>query len=367
MANNFLTVEEIAKESLLRFRNNLVMRQLVYTDHSSEFAQKGDSVQVKKPASFVANDFTSTISAQHIVEDKVSVKLDKISDVSTEISSKELTLNIQDFGTQVIEGAMQALAQKVDYELTGLYADIPYIAGTAGQTPSKLDHIAQARKVLNDNKVPFGNRFAVWDTEAEAKLLVIDSLVNAEKSGSTAALREASMGKVFGFDNFVDQNIRTHTSGTAATFNVAGTAGQSTLSITTATNAHTFKKGDIITVTGVTQKFAVTADVTVAATIATVSVSQKVATTFTAAAGALTANHVASIAAHKNAFAFVNRPMALPMGGAEGYVANYDGLSVRVTMGYTMSSKVNTISFDILYGVKTLQPELAVRVFGTSA
>jgi hypothetical protein len=56
--------------------------------------------------------------------------------------------------------------------------------------------------------------------------------------------------------------------------------------------------------------------------------------------------------------------MALPLGGATGAVVNYNGLSIRVTMGYTMSNKVNTISWDILYGVKTLQPELAARMLG---
>lgn len=76
------------------------------------------------------------------------------------------------------------------------------------------------------------------------------------------------------------------------------------------------------------------------------------------------ANHVANLAFHKNAFSLVNRPQALPVGGATGYVVDYNGLSIRVTMGYSMSSKINTISFDILYGVKTLQPELAARMLG---
>ena len=64
MSNTFLTIEEIAKESLLRLRNNLVMRQLVYTDHSQEFAQKGDTVNVRIPATFTAKEFGDTIDAQ---------------------------------------------------------------------------------------------------------------------------------------------------------------------------------------------------------------------------------------------------------------------------------------------------------------
>ena len=111
MSQNFLTVEMIAKEALLRLRNNLVMRQLVYNDHSSEFASYGDTIQVRKPATFTAVDFvgnSNAIDVEDIVESKVQVKMDKIADVSVEVTSRELTYNIQDFGSQVVEGAVQA-------------------------------------------------------------------------------------------------------------------------------------------------------------------------------------------------------------------------------------------------------------------
>lgn len=367
MSNTFLTVQEIAQESLARLRNNLVFAQLVHRDYSGEFASKGDTIQVKKPATFEAKEFTTATDTQAINEEPVLVKMDKIADVTVEVTAKQLTQNIQNFGDQVVEGAMQALAQKIDLDLAKLYADIPYSAGDAGQNPAKLAHLSQARKVLNENKVPMNLRRLVVDPEADAELLVLDAIVNAEKAGTTAALREASLGRLLGMDTFMNQNIQAHVKGTAATFDVAGVAGEKTLAITTATNGHTFKKGDIITVTGVTQPFAVAADAEVAATIATVQITEAVETTFTAAAGTLKANHTGNLAFHRDAFALVNRPMALPMGGANGYVANFEGLSVRATMGYTMGSKINTISFDILYGVKTLEPKLATRVWGASS
>ena len=88
MSNTFLTVEEIAKESLLRLRNNLVMRQLIYTDQSQEFAQKGDTVNVRMPATFAAKEFNNTIDAQGVKESAVAVKLDKIADVSVDITQR---------------------------------------------------------------------------------------------------------------------------------------------------------------------------------------------------------------------------------------------------------------------------------------
>lgn len=371
MPNVLLTVEQIAKESLLRLRNNLVMRQLVFTDFKDEFANMGETVKVKVPATFTAQDFESEIEVQDIAESEVLVKLDKISDVSVEITSKDLTLSIQDFGTQILDGAMQALAQKIDSNLAGLYIDVPYFSGTGGQTPSKLDHISNARAVLNTNKVPYTDRNAVWGPEAEAKLLVIPSIVNAEKSGNTQVLKEANLGRVLGLDHYGDQNIKTHTAGVytalADVTVTTGAAGATSVVLTSTAGASTAKlnKGDLMTIDG--NQYVVTEQTLAAvAGVVTAKIYPALKANAATKAVAFQTSHIANLAFHKNAFAFVNRPQALPLGGATGYIANFEGLSVRVTMGYDMDSKKNKISFDILHGEKTLQPELACRVFGTA-
>jgi hypothetical protein len=368
MSNTFLTVNEIAKESLMRLQNNLVLGSLVHTDFSDEFANKGDTVNVRKPAVFTAQEFTTTTSAQVIAESNVPVKLDKIADVTVEVTSKQLSLNIQDFGSQVIEGAMQALAQKIDEDLAKLYVDIPYYTGTAGTTPAALANIANVGKVLNTNKVPFANRRLVIDPEAQAKLVILDAIAGADKSGSTQALREANMGRILSFDTYMDQNIQTHTKGSldaAATGTVSISTDATLVTVASGGNAKTVKKGDIVSFADTAGTYVVTEDKTTAADgTGTFNVYPALAADVTAKTITIVGNHVSSIGFHKNAFALVNRPQALPLGGATGYVANYNNLSIRVTMGYTMSSKINTISFDVLYGVKTLQQELACRMLG---
>lgn len=368
MGNSFLTVQEIAREALVRLENNLVMRQLVHTDFSNEFAKKGDTIKVKIPATFEANDFEGTITTQDINEGEVPVTLDKIADVSVAVTSKELTLSIDDFGFQVVEGAMQALAQKIDHTLTGLYADIPYFYGTAGQTPNSLKDISGVRKILNNNKVPNVNRRLVFDPEAEAELIVLDAIVNAEKSGSTAALREASMGRILGFDTFMDQNVRTHIAGDYAALTdvtATGEAGSNTVTLESAAGTSTGKlnKGDLLVING--QQYVVTEDTAPAVSgTLTAKVYPNLKSAYNGAPVTFVGDHVANLAFHRNAFAFVNRPMALPSGGADGYVETYNGLSIRVTRGYDMKTKQETISFDILYGVKTIHPELAARLLG---
>ena len=375
MSQNFLTVEMIAKEALLRLRNNLVMRQLVYNNHSNEFANVGDTIQVRKPATFTANEWAGSTSTQNIVEDNVLVKLDKVADVSVNVTAKELALNIQDFGFQIVEGAMQALAQKIDEDIMGLYKYIPYrgTGGTPGSLPNALACVADARATLNTQKVPFSNRYMVLSPATEANLLVLDAIAGAEKSGSTQALREANMGRIMGFDMYMSQNVMSHSRGTweSQSPQVSGTpdAGSTTWTVKNLTQSnHSINVGDMFTINQFDKTYTVVGKPVTASEASSTTHEIDVwppleAAGVDGAAITVLANHVANLAFHKHAFAFVNRPLALPMGGAQGAVENFEGLSVRVTMGYEMSEKRNNISFDILYGVKTLQPELAMRLW----
>lgn len=368
MANTFLTVQEIAREALIRLRNNLVMAQLVHREYSAEFGNKGDTITVRKPAVFTADDFTTDITVQNVTESSVAVQLDKIADVSVEVTSKQMALNIQDFGSQILDGAMQAIAQKIDADGHALYADIPYRFGAAATTPDALADLAGVRKVLQNNKVPNTMRRLIIDPEAEAALLVLDAVVNAEKSGSTAALREANMGRLMGFDTYASQNVASHTAGAyAALADVTATAAAGATSIVLESAAGTstakLSKGDIFA-TADGQVFTVTAET--AAAIAgdvTVAVYPAVGTALTASAVTFTATHTSNLAFHRNAFALVNVPLALPT-GSDGYVTSFEGLSVRVVRDYDITYKKEVISFDVLYGWKTLYPELAARLLG---
>jgi hypothetical protein len=66
------------------------------------------------------------------------------------------------------------------------------------------------RKKLNQAKVPAGNRVLVINAEFEALLLDNASkLTNVDQSGSPAGLREASLGRLLGFDIYTSENLPT--------------------------------------------------------------------------------------------------------------------------------------------------------------
>ncbi|MEC0171661.1 P22 phage major capsid protein family protein [Paenibacillus graminis] len=373
MPNTFLTAQLIAREALPLLQSNMVMPYLVHRNHENEFKKQGDTIQIRKPAVFVADEFGGTINLQDVGEGQVLVKLDKIADVSVELTSKELTLNVEDFNQQILGPAVLAIAEKANRDLLSLYSDIPYHVGTPGSVPNTLQSFADARKVLDTHKVPLATRRAVWNPDANAQLAIIPAVVNAEKSGTTVALREGSMGRVQGLDNFMAQSVFTHVAGgytALADVTVTAAKGATTIKMESAGNSSTasLKKGDIFVIGG--NQYVVTADTAaaVAGDIATVNIypelkvaANNAAVTFTdRTSGA----HAANLAFHESAFCLVTRPLELPKGATEAYVTSFNGLSLRVVFGYNVTTKKQIMSIDMLYGIKTMYPELAVQVLG---
>lgn len=83
---------------------------------------------------------------------------------------------------------------------------------------------------------------------------------------------------------------------------------------------------------------------------------------------ALSANDVVGLgpagdynfAFHKNAIAFVSRPLAIPEAdsGAKSFVANFNDMSVRITITYEGRAQGHLVTVDILAGVKVLDTNL---------
>ena len=286
MANTFLTIDMIAKEALMILRKNAVMAGLVHRDYSKEFvAGVGDTITIRKPATFVVKDFVEStgITVQDATEDKKTVKMDKFYDVSFAVTSKDLTMSISDFSAQLLVPAMMAFRDKID-------AEIIKVAETATHTVTHAEgliapaDVISARKLLNDGATPLSMRSLVVGTQAEADLLSSELFVSAEKVGDTEGLKEASLGRKFGFDTYVDQNVG--------------------------------KK---------------------------------------------------SLAFHKNALAFVTRPLALPQGNKESAIVNYDGFGLRVVKDYDINKKKDIISIDMVCGVALLNDDMIAVINDTRA
>lgn len=366
MDNTLITPSIIAKEALIALENETVLAGLSYRDYSKEFQKVGSTVTIRKPASFTVDTFAGTATAQTVIESSVQVVLDNHLDVSFEVSTQELSLDVVSFSTQLIAPAMRAMAQKVDELMAALYVDIAGHTDVSGT--AVVADIAELREQLNLQKVPMSQRYVVLHPTTEARYIALDAFLHAEKRGDTRALKEGSMGRVMGMDFYMDQNVNTHTCGLAGT--AWAVKGDATAGATSATfdasagNTGTAAVGEVFKIAGDPTGYRVTTAKVAASTCLTDIVFSPALKAAAADNAVVTfqATHKANLAFHKNAFALVTAPLAPPIGGAKAAVENYKGLSCRAVYDYTMATKTNVVSIDMLCGVKTLDKELAARL-----
>ena len=89
MSNTFLTPNIVANEALAVLLNSLVMANLVHRDYSNEFVNVGDTITIRKPAKFVAQNFTGTTEDQDATEGSVDIKMDRFRDITVPVTSRE--------------------------------------------------------------------------------------------------------------------------------------------------------------------------------------------------------------------------------------------------------------------------------------
>jgi hypothetical protein len=279
MANTFVSIKEIARQALPRLIDNLVFPNLVHKDFSNDFeVGKGATIQIRKPVTLTASEFSGSVTAQDVAESTVEVTLNKLATVDVAFGAIERATSVDDVNRLFIEPAAVALAEKINNDGLALLKEITAFAHV---DPMSLEPFSIGAMILNKAKVPLSPRYGVWSPDAEADFRTIPAIVNAEKSGSTAALRTGAIGNIFGIQNYMAQGVDS--------------------------------------------------------------------------------DNMLGCVFHPFAFAFVTRPLQQPS-GVESYTTSYNGITLRVTKGYDMKTKTEMLSMDVLYGYKTLDKNLAVKL-----
>jgi hypothetical protein len=405
MANDFNTIDVIAKESLRVLDNELVMAKLVHRAHESEFGdamngyESGDTISITRPTDFTVRDGAVSTN-QDIVEGKVSLVVDKQKGIDFGFTSKQLTLDIKELSERVIKPAMVQLANQIDLDLMGLYKFVPNWVGTAGQVINSFADFAKGPERLDEYAVPQDGRSAVlapadhWGMLGNQTALYMQDVAKS-------AYRNRSLGMIGGVDTYMAQNVPAHLTGAdvSGTVNAAITTSTVTyasvkdagMTQTITTSSVTLTAGDIITIAdvnavnpvtkanlGFAKQFTVISYTTNSAVIYPAMIwtgpFQNVAVTAgvtdlngkaITAVGDASTTYRQNMVFHKNAFALAMVPMVKPPGAVEVARESYKGTSVRLIPTYDGTNDKSNFRLDVLYGVKAIDPRLAVRLSGT--
>jgi hypothetical protein len=397
-SNTLLTPTIIAKEALMQLVNSLAMSRHVYKEYKNEFVKVGSTITIRKPNKFRATK-TQARSNTNLAEPSTSMVMSTQAHVSWAFSSVDLTKTIEDYSKRYITPAAAALANQVDADLCGLYLDVANSAGTPGTTPATFSALGDGQVKMDDEAAPSERRVGILNPAANWALA--DGL-----KGTFAAqvakdiITKGFLGLIANLGLYMDQNVVRHTTGhftAGATplMNGATLTGATVLVTNGWSGANTVKAGDVFTIagvfsvnpmsgasTGVLKEFVVTADTADAgadmATLpyaptivygATNPYSNVSALPLTGAAlvfkGTQDIAYPQNLLFCPNAFALATVPIEMPANVWGARESDPDaGLSIRVVKQYDIDADEEIIRLDILYGIKTLYPELAVRLWG---
>jgi hypothetical protein len=197
-----LTAQGISRVAVALLVRQLVLPNTVTAVAGEEFAgSNGDTitVRVRQPRSARTQSAPgAALTADPLAEVPVDVTLAHLYDLAN-ITDQDLSLNIEDFAMQVTEPQTEAVATKAEAELAAVMNALSSDLTVNVDGSDMEEVILEARETLGRADVPPADRFFAVSPELATFVLGIDKFVRVNESGSDQALRDAVIGRLYGF------------------------------------------------------------------------------------------------------------------------------------------------------------------------
>lgn len=406
MANALLTPTAVTREALRILHQKLNFIGNINRSYDDSYAKSGakigDSLKIRLPNQYSVRTGAALTTGTGLdtTESSVTMQVATQKGVDTSFTSADLTMDLDDFSSRILEPAMSVLAANIESDAYSMYKDVFNTIDNDGNAIT-FKNIMEGRQKLNENLAPLdNNRCAILQPSHTTDLVdALKGLFHDSKAVGKQ-YREGMMGRTGGFDFFENSLITNHTTGTAAEgdslYNVDGAdqvssaeeIATNTFTLTVGTGTTTFEKGDIVTLTGtnevhpeskadlgVAKQFVVVSGGTATTTELTLSPAlvitgaKKSGTAAPTNAGAITKvgagnaeTMTSSMVFHKDAFAFATADLTMPEGVDFSAREVLDGISMRIVRDYQIGSDTFPCRIDVLYGFKTIRPQLACRL-----
>jgi hypothetical protein len=397
MANTLITPTAVTRESLRVLHQKLNFITNVTRDYDDRFAQDGakigDTVKIRQPNQYTVST-GAALSAQDTTESTVDLKITTQKHVDLSFTSQDLTLSIDEFSDRYIDPAMSVLAANIEADALNMFKDVNQQINNQGSAATFAKFLL-GRKKLVDALAPVNDRCVILNTQDNVDMVdALKGLFNDQKALSKQ-YKEGMLGRTAGFDFYENTLIPAFTPGgwngaytTDTRTSALATDGTAYATITVAAGSGTMVVGDVFTIanvfrvhpetkvsTGVLHQFVVTAanaggagSVAISPSIVLGGAKQNCTIPSTAASAAITfagtasTAHGVSLAFQKGAFAFATADLIMPKGVDFAARDNQDGIAMRVVRQYDINSDKMPCRIDVLYGYKTLRPQLATRI-----
>ena len=373
---------KLLAQGLVALRQQAVAPRFVNRGYEKEGGQVGSTVTIPVPSAISAAAVTpgpTQPANSDLTSTSKTIVLDQWYEARFYLSDKDkLQVVANQIPVQASE-AIKSLANNVDSAILAHYKNFHGASGTPGTTPfaSDLSEFLAGRKNLTNQLSDVSPRFSLIDADAEANALGLRAFQDASFRGDRDGILNGNIGFKLGSEWAVDQNIPFHTEAQAGTALVDDGTGYAVGIKTVHMDGFTTKpaKGDRFTLNQAastdSQSYTVVSSTTLAGTDSDVTfepgLKVALASGDDSSAVDFVGDYRANIMAHRDAIAFVNRPLLssndISDGGrAMGTVDPVSGLALRleIVRGY----KQIMYSFDVLYGSNLVRGEFGNVLYG---
>jgi hypothetical protein len=393
MANSLLTPTAVTREALRILHQKLNFVGNITRDYDDSFAKSGakigDSLKVRLPNQYTVRS-GATLSAQDTTETSTTLQVATQKGVDLNFTSADLTLSLDDFSARILDPAMAVLAASIEsHVLSNVYMDV-YQSVWNGGAAATYNKALDCKVKLANALAPSNDRTMLLDPAAMADVVKDTKTLFQDDSAIGKQYREGIVGRAAGFTWGENTLMPSHTRGAGDAAYVVNTStgitsGSATVAVTAGTGS--LAQGDVITIAGVIevhpetkvstgrlQQFVITAayaggagNISVSPTPVTSGATQNVTIVSAGAGKAVVIAGTAStavqtgLAFQKGAFAFATADLVMPEGVDFARRETMDGISMRIVRAYDINNDKFPCRLDVLYGFKTLRPQLAVR------
>ncbi|MEO6081567.1 MAG: hypothetical protein ABIQ18_00475 [Umezawaea sp.] len=190
--------------------NQTVLAATTWRDAEASFSGKqGDTITIRTDTVVgEARVFNRAANVPIVVDDVkevgVDVKLTTYLYKGINLPDEQLTLHIRDFTQQIATPQAKSVARGVESMVAGNMNALSSTLTLKADGSDVHAVMIEARRRLNKAGVPLEDRFFAVSPEVEAMLLndLKNRLIPVDVSGSPAALRDAIVGRLYGFTVF---------------------------------------------------------------------------------------------------------------------------------------------------------------------
>ncbi len=200
---SLITAQGIAQVAVELLVRTLVLPRTVVNVPGVEFdGSNGDSLTIRvrtpRTARVQITPFTP-ITYDELAEVPVTLRVSHLYDAAR-LSDEELTLDVVNFAAQVSAPQIASICIAAENMLADVMNALTPSLTIAADGSDVEAQILAAREQLAAADVPLGGRTLAVSPQVATFILKLDKFTRVDASGSASALRDATIGRLYGFD-----------------------------------------------------------------------------------------------------------------------------------------------------------------------